>query len=103
MSFQHKWQWDNRGKIGSEEGFSAFLESCKRRYLHKGESEVVFDPLFEETVRQTWKYESRFLEQSGKDGFTAYTRAVEKRLLSHKFTQPFQLAEDPRQQDARTT
>ena len=45
----------------------------------------------------------RFLEQSGKDGFTAYTRAVDKCLLSHKFTQPFQLAEDPRQQDARTT
>ena len=103
MSFQHKWQWDNRGKIESEEGFFAFLELWKRRYLHKGESEVVFDPSFEETVRQTWKYESRFLKQSGIDGFTAYTHAVEKRLLSHKFTQPFQLAEDPRQQDARTT
>ncbi|KAH0556037.1 hypothetical protein GP486_006023 [Trichoglossum hirsutum] len=38
-----------------------------------------------------------------RQGFTAYTQAVEKRLASHNFTQPFQLTEDPRQQDARTT
>lgn len=32
MSFQHKWQWDNRGKYAGDEGFSAFLESrtCTR-------------------------------------------------------------------------
>lgn len=94
--FRHKWQWDNRGKIASKEGFSAFLEWRKKRYLHKGESGVVSDSSFEETVRQTWIYESRFFEHFGKDGFTAYACAVEKRLLSHRFTQSFQPAEDLR-------
>ena len=102
-SFRHKWQWDNRGKIASEEGFSAFFESIKKKYLHQGETKWVSNPSFEETIRRVWEYESRFWEQSGKDGFTAYARAVEKRLLSHKFTQSFQLAEDPRRQDAKTT
>ena len=50
-SFQHKWQWDNRGKFAGDEGFSAFLESRKKRYLHKGELEMVSDPSFEATVR----------------------------------------------------
>ena len=103
MSFQHKWQWDNRGKFAGDEGFSAFLESQRKRWLHKGELKVVSDPSFEATARQIWEYEQRYLELSGKEGFTAYTQAVEKRLASHKFTQPFQLAEDPSQQDARTT
>ena len=102
-SFQHKWQWDNRGKYAGEEGFTPFLESRRKRYLHKGELKVVSDPSFEATARQIWEYEQRYLELSGKKGFTAYTQAVEKRLASHKFTQPFQLAEDPSQQDARTT
>ncbi|OXV12135.1 hypothetical protein Egran_00105 [Elaphomyces granulatus] len=103
MSFQHKWQWDNRGKYAGDEGFSASLESRRRRYLHKGELEMVSDPSFEAMARQIWKYEPRFLELSGKEGFTAYTHAVEKRLASHNFTQPFRLAKDPRQQDAWTT
>ncbi|MCJ1425041.1 hypothetical protein MMC29_002929 [Sticta canariensis] len=101
--FQHRWQWDNRGKYAGDEGFAAFLESRRKRYLHKGESEIVSDPSFEETARRIWKHEERYLELSGKEGFTAYTQAVEKRLASHQFTQPFQLAEDPRQQDPRTT
>lgn len=28
--FQHKWQWDNRGRIACEEGFSAFLDSDRK-------------------------------------------------------------------------
>lgn len=50
-SFQHKWQWDNRGKYASDEGFTAFLESRRKRCLHKGESEVVSDPSFGATAR----------------------------------------------------
>ena len=101
--FQQKWQWDNRGRYAGDEGFAAFLESRKRRYLHKGESEVVSDHSFEETARRIWEYEPRFLEISGTEGFTAYAQAVRRRLASHQFTQSFRLAEDPRQQDARTT
>lgn len=103
MSFKHKWQWDNRGKIAAEEGFSAYLESRRRRYLHKGEVEMVSDGSFETTARQAWKYEQRYLEGSGKIGFAAYAQAVGQRLASHNFSRPFQLAEDPRQQDMWTT
>ena len=102
-SFKHKWQWDNRGKYAGDEGFFGFLELWRKRYLHKGESEMVSDVSFEETARQIWKYEQRFLELSGREGFAAYMQAVERCLTSHHFTQPFQLAEDPRQQDARKT
>ncbi|KAH8696864.1 hypothetical protein GQ44DRAFT_779505 [Phaeosphaeriaceae sp. PMI808] len=94
---------DNRGKYAGDEGFAAFLESRRKRYLHKGELEVVSDHSFEETAKQIWEYEPRYLELSGKEGFTAYKRAVERRPVSHHFTQPFQLAEDPRLQDTWTT
>jgi hypothetical protein len=87
MSFQHKWQWDNRGKYAGDEGFSAFLESRRKRYLHKGELGMVADPSFEAIVRRAWESKPRFLELSGKEGFTAYTHAVEKTpCVSHVHT-----------------
>ncbi|CAJ2508712.1 Uu.00g137380.m01.CDS01 [Anthostomella pinea] len=105
LSFQHKWQWDNRDQTirGEGEGFAAHFESRKRRYLHQGEVDVISDPLLEDTVRHAWEYEDMFLEASGKEGFTAYTQAVRQRLASHSFTKPVQLAKDPRQQDVWTT
>lgn len=102
-SFQHKWQWDNRGKYAGDEGFTAFFESQRKRFLHKGESGWVSNPDFEPAGRSIWQLEVRWLELSGQEGFEAYTQAVERRLASHQFTQPFQLSKDPRQQDARTT
>ncbi|KAI9671162.1 MAG: hypothetical protein M1817_003669 [Caeruleum heppii] len=102
-SFKHQWQWDNRGKYAGDEGFFGFLESKRKRWLHMGEPKVVSDPTFEDTTRHIWEYKERYLELSGTEGFAAYMQAVERRLASHHFTQPFQLAEDPRQQDARTT
>lgn len=103
-SFQHKWQWDNRGKIAGEEGFSAHLEWDRKYWLHRGHTKSVADPTFEETTRNGWeKHEIRYLETSGEEGFTAYTQAVVQRLASHNFTRPFQLLQDPRQQDPWTT
>ncbi|KAF7503364.1 hypothetical protein GJ744_003928 [Endocarpon pusillum] len=99
----HKWQWDNRGEFASNEGFTTFSESQRKRWLHKEEFELVSDPSFEATTRHIWDYEQRFLETSGRESFAAYAQAVERRLASHHFTQPVQLAEDPRKQDARTT
>lgn len=87
-SFQHKWQWDNRGKFASSEGFTTFLKSRRKRYLHKGESELVSDPSFEATVRKIWDYEQRCLELSDREGFAAYAQAVGRRLASQYFTQP---------------
>ncbi|KAI1179684.1 hypothetical protein F4777DRAFT_442439 [Nemania sp. FL0916] len=102
QSFRHKWQLDNRGKQAAE-GFSAFLESQKKEFVHSGESRLLSDPAFETSVRSMWEAAKRHLELSGREGFTAYTQAVKDRLRSHNFTQPFQLSEDPRRQDARTT
>lgn len=101
-SFRQKWQWDNRGSIAGETGFSAFLESHKSRYLHKGELDLVSDPSFEETIRRKWENEPRFLELSGDRELPSYEEAVKKRLATHNFTQSFQL-KDPRHQDEWTT
>ncbi|KAL8944999.1 MAG: hypothetical protein Q9211_000389 [Gyalolechia sp. 1 TL-2023] len=103
MTFQHRWQWDNRGKFAGEEGFSEALEWEKKKHINRGDWKWPSKPAFEEVERSIWGHAERDLEISGKEGFTAYTHAVEKRLASHKFTQPFQLAENPRQQDAWTT
>lgn len=40
---------------------------------------------------------------SGDEGFQAYVRAVKARLACHGFTRPFNLAEDPREQDEWNT
>ncbi|KAL9013452.1 MAG: hypothetical protein Q9173_001851, partial [Seirophora scorigena] len=101
--FQHTWQWDNRGKIACEEGFSAFLDWERKLDLHQGQHRCLADPWYEHDARLLWESEQRFFEASGHEGFKAYAQAVAKRLASHNFTQPFQLAEDPRQQDGWTT
>lgn len=101
--FQHRWQWDNRGRIACEEGFSAFLDSQRKADLHMGEVKYVSDPWYEDMLRNVWEDVPRFFEASGYEGFKAYVHAVTKRLASHYFTQPFHLAEDPRQQDGWTT
>ncbi|KAL8652033.1 MAG: hypothetical protein Q9210_002919 [Variospora velana] len=103
LLFQHRWQWDNRGKIACEEDFSAFLDSEKKELLHKREVKEVSDPWYEYDKRKRWEDLPRYFEASGSEGFKAYAQAVAKRLASHNFTQPFQLAEDPRQQDGWTT
>jgi hypothetical protein len=56
-AFRQKWQWDNRSMYASHDGLAAFLESRKKRYLHKGESKVVSDSSFKEIARHIWNYE----------------------------------------------
>jgi hypothetical protein len=101
--FQHLWQWNNRGKDASQEGLPNFLLSWRKRHMHQRRLDVIPDPTFPELVKSFWHNEETYLELSGKDGFAAYMQAVKNRLASHHFTQPFQLAEDPRQQDPWTT
>jgi hypothetical protein len=67
-AFRQKWQWDNRGMYASHDGLAAFLESRKKRYLHKGESKVVSDPSFKETARHM-ELRARHLELPGREGF----------------------------------
>ncbi|KAH6628926.1 hypothetical protein F5144DRAFT_655647 [Chaetomium tenue] len=103
LTFRNKWQWDNRGSLASDEGFTSFLESPRRRYLHRGEAAAVSNPSFEAAFRHAWEYEPRNLESSGTAGFAAYARAVRKRLAAHGFTQPLHLAKGPRGQGPRAT
>lgn len=63
----------------------------------------VSSPWYEYNARIRWEDEPRFFETSGDEGFKAYIHAATKRLASYNFTQPFRLAEDPRQQDGWTT
>ncbi|KAK2611953.1 hypothetical protein QQS21_002059 [Conoideocrella luteorostrata] len=102
-SFQQNWQWDNRGKYAGDEGFTAFLASQRWRWRRRGGFNLEFDPSEEKTAKETWEQKERHLELSGREGLAAYGQAVKRRLASHQFTQPFQLAEDPRQQDPWTT
>ncbi|KAK2592815.1 hypothetical protein QQS21_009483 [Conoideocrella luteorostrata] len=104
QSFQQKWQWDNRGKYAGEEGFTTYVESDKRMSSYWGDERWVSQPGFEEVMRSIWEeHEPRYLELSGREGFAAYNVAVKSRLASHKFTQSFQLTEDPCHQDSWTT
>lgn len=103
ISFQQRWQWDNRGKVLDKGGFPAYLEWQRKMYLYRGEVDMVSDPSFEATTKRIWEHKPRSLELSRGEGFAAYARAVEKRLASHHFTQPFQLSEDPSRQDSWTT
>lgn len=102
-TFQQKWQWDNRGKFKSEAGLAAYLDFRRRGLLAEGEIRRLSRPDFDELHERVWKAETRLVERSGTQGFAAYKEAVERRLASHHFTQPYKLTEDPRQQDARTT
>lgn len=101
--FRHSWQWYNRGLSNSEKGFNLFLEFRKRKLRHHGESQLAARPDFEESTRFVWEFQPILLEQSKGESFLAYAQAVKIRLLSHNFTRSFQLAEDPRVQDSRTT
>jgi hypothetical protein len=74
QTFQHNWQWDNYGRFAGEAGFSAYLESERRQCPDEGETGMVSDPLFEDTMRHRYKYEQRFLETSGRAGFAAKGR-----------------------------
>ncbi|XP_044719102.1 uncharacterized protein HRG_07667 [Hirsutella rhossiliensis] len=49
-----------------------------------------------------WQIDNRDLEDDD-GGFPDYVEAVRRRLARHEFTRPFQLREDPKQQDKLTT
>ncbi|KAF2758733.1 hypothetical protein EJ05DRAFT_485827 [Pseudovirgaria hyperparasitica] len=102
-TFRGSWQWDNRGQCASDEGFAYFLEAERNMWTHFGEIRFVSASSFESDTRRMWDDQQRHFEVSNKQDFPEYVRAVKKRLTSHHFLQNFELAEDPRRQDAWTT
>ena len=108
-TFKHMWQWCNRGKAAAEKGFAEFLAVMRDDYLRTGEQKMVANKAsFEAMAKRIWEweYEKMGMEASNGKSFSAYARAVEKRLDTHHFDlaqPPFQLRKNPRQQDKWTT
>ncbi|KAM4062850.1 hypothetical protein HRG_007667 [Hirsutella rhossiliensis] len=106
-----KWQIDNRDLEDDDGGFPAYVERIKRVDERDGDyrrlAEVEADPLCLKSgwdrlqaERQRQRY---FCREHGCKGFPDYVEAVRRRLARHEFTRPFQLREDPKQQDKLTT
>ncbi|KAK1768843.1 hypothetical protein QBC33DRAFT_557604 [Phialemonium atrogriseum] len=88
-----KWQNDNRGLEEDDGGFPSYVERTKLE-----ERKWAWE--LEQAQRQRQRY---FCREHGCDGFPDYVEAVRRRLAQHNFTRPFQLHEDPTQQDKLTT
>ena len=104
--FMHWWsfrksQWDSRGLGDTEVGFSAFLESSKRRYKGKGFKAMVSAPSFDETIRRRWQ-QMPASQPPESQTFSAYHSAVKIRLTPYHFTPSLQLRKDPQKQTAWT-
>ncbi|KAL8855291.1 MAG: hypothetical protein Q9178_008063 [Gyalolechia marmorata] len=103
-SFQLYWQWGNRGKAATKQGFTAFLAAMKEEYLAYGEEDMVADDAaLENMARRMWEFEQPRVAHADSKDLEAYERAVRRRLAARGFTTSFQLLQDPRGQDEWTT
>ncbi|KAJ4230716.1 hypothetical protein NW757_013981 [Fusarium falciforme] len=111
----HKWQNDNRGREDNDGGFLGYVEQEKHRIKNhslprsraKRLAEIEADP---SCLRSGWdmlqslrERQRRLYREHDCRGFRDYTEAVKRRLARHGFTQPFELDEDPKNQDKLTT
>lgn len=110
-----KWQNNNRGREDDDGGFLAYIERRKyeirRDILPKPAAKRLaqieadpscLEPRWEELQCERERHRYRYRER-GCNGFSDYAEAVRRRLARHDFTRPFQLHEDPKQQDKLTT
>ncbi|KJZ68025.1 hypothetical protein HIM_12584 [Hirsutella minnesotensis 3608] len=110
-----KWQRDNRGLDDDDGSFAAYVEWIKHEdakdYTEAGYAkrlaEIETDP---SCLRSEWDLQRAERERQRSscrehdcDGFPDYGKAVKRRLARHNFTRPFQLMQDPKQQDTLTT
>ena len=110
------WQRDNRWLEDDDGGYPAYVESWKqhvaRHFTRRGAiqelAEIEADP---SSLKDVWNMRQRdrqlqrnyCKEFHGGDKFADYVDAVNRRLAQHDFTYPFQLKEDPGQQDKLAT
>lgn len=110
-----KWQKDNRGLEDENDTYEAFVketsfweERCNLDWAQaKFEAELKRNP---RCLEAEWRYELRGrnrkrlrCRERDCNGPVDYFEAVKRRLASHGFTRPFELLEDPKQQDQLTT
>ena len=104
-----KWQIDNRGLEDDDGGFPAYIAKMKTVYAKYRYTEGLakVDPTYLESGweddRRVRRWQRHHQREKGCNGFLDYVDAVKRRLARHGFTRPFQLLEDPQQQDALTT
>lgn len=110
------WQRDNRWLEDDDGGFPAYVELKKqviaRHYTRRAGikllAKIEADPLY---LKDEWDWRQsnrqwqrdHWREFHGGVEFSGYVEAVSRRLARHGFTQPFQLQEDPKQQDKWAT
>ncbi|KJZ70540.1 hypothetical protein HIM_10084 [Hirsutella minnesotensis 3608] len=107
-----KWQLDNRRRPDKGDEYSAYVEMMTRLYHRDGAiyllDELRADP---DVLRPEWKsglplrelQRRTVRELHGEYSFLEYAEAMKRRLAQYNFTRPFQLMEDPTQQDTLTT
>ncbi|KAM0417218.1 hypothetical protein ACHAPT_012795 [Fusarium lateritium] len=110
-----KWQKDNRGLEDENDTYAAYVKETtywrERDSLDWAYAEfsanMQANPLFLESDWETQQRirdrERRFWRESGCNGFADYFAAIKRRLANHDFIRPFELKEDPKQQDQLTT
>lgn len=111
----HKWQNDNRGLEDDDGGFLGYVEHEKWRIKNfvlprsraKHLAKIEADP---SCLRSGWdmlqslrERQRRLCRERSCRGFRDYAEAVKRRLARHDFTRPFELDEDPKNQDKLTT
>ncbi|KAF2872952.1 hypothetical protein BDV95DRAFT_490800, partial [Massariosphaeria phaeospora] len=110
------WQRDNRWIEDEEDGFPSYVEGRKnfvKRYPYLESAKSLPDIEANPSIlkddhwnRALWdrREQQRFCrEQHGGVEFADYVNAVKRRLARHGFTRPFELKEDPKQQDDLST
>lgn len=110
------WQKDNRGTLDDDEGFLAFADQHRPSYTmvaaaHRTTLSEDAKQHIEESLRQAWereatkrRYDNHYLrETQSYSSFSDYVEHVTRRLVHHGFTDPFELCQDPVQQDQAPT
>ncbi|RTE69614.1 hypothetical protein BHE90_015996 [Fusarium euwallaceae] len=109
-----RWQKDNRGLEDENDIYEAYVEESRFWGQLKPESaqaefeeKLKKNPFF---LQREWGYQQEErnrqrlrCQERGCNGAADYFEAVKRRLASHGFTRPFELKEDPTQQDQLTT
>ncbi|KAM3497742.1 hypothetical protein MY10362_008920 [Beauveria mimosiformis] len=107
LAFRHRWQWDNRGKAESGEGFKEHLASEGKHFSDRGHGGWVKMKGFEGATRTVWDFyrarDEPAAECPAGSTLSAYTEAANQRLSDHGFLKRVKFAENPRQQDMWTT
>lgn len=98
-----KLQWDYRGLVDNEAGFSAFLDANRRKYEGAGSKAMASAPSFVELSQNRWQRMPISKHPPCEtQTFAAYSNAVKTRLAPHHFTPSLQLRKDPQKQTAWT-